>query len=115
MRITKELKKTFEESARNLVERYNPYIHRATRYNIGDKKMFIYAGEHLTEEEINKAYYETAVKDIQAGYEQRMVGYYDKWYRYSHADEGAAYDAGVKLATSNPKCKDTFTIIECNG
>lgn len=43
-----------------------------------------------------------------------MVGYYDKWYRYSHADEGYAYDVGQRLATENPKCSTEFNIIEYN-
>lgn len=113
MRITKALKKTFEDKARELVQRYNPYIAKSTQYAIGGVPMYIYAGESMTKEEIDTAYFETAVKDMQRGYEERMVGFYDKWYRYSHADEGAAYDAGVRMAADNPKCKPNCQYIEC--
>ena len=89
-KITKALKKRFEEKAKELCERYNPY-----------------------REQIDVEYIDTAVKDIQYGYEQRMAGYMDKWYRYNHADEGAAYEAGQRMAADTGKCPEEFTIIEC--
>ena len=114
MRITKALKTTIDNIAKELVTTYNPYVEKAIKYFIGDTPMFIYADTVMTKEQIDNAYYETAVKDVIRGYEERMVGYYDKWYRYSHADEGRAYDRGQRLATENPKCSCEFYIIECN-
>ena len=114
MRITKAMKAEFQRKAEELVKRYNPYKEKATRYFIDSKPTYIYNGVHYSEKEIDDAYIETATKDIERGYEERMVGYYDKWYRYSHADEGAAYDAGQRIATENPKCSTEFNIIEFN-
>lgn len=113
MKISKALRKQFEDKARELVARCNPYIEQAVKYAVGGTAMFLYAGQAMTLDEINQAYFETAVKDIQYGYEQRMVGYYDKWYRYSHTDEGAAYDAGQRMAADTGKCSKEFHIIEC--
>ncbi|MBR0542495.1 MAG: hypothetical protein IJK26_09900 [Clostridia bacterium] len=116
MRITKALQKQFEEKARELVARYNPYANkrdRSTLYFIDGKPMYLFLGKSLTQEQIDAEYYETCLKDIQAGYEQRMTGYYDKWYRYNHADEGTAYDAGCRMAADNPKCKNECTYIPC--
>lgn len=114
MKITKAMKKMFENKARELVQSYNPYIKRSVEYAIGGTPMFIFLDKSMTKEEIDNAYIETAVKDIQAGYEQRMVGYYDKWYRYNHSDEGRAYDAGQRMAADTDKCPDEFQIIECS-
>jgi len=44
-------------------------------------------------------------KDFAAGKRDRMIGYYDKWYRYNRNDDGSAYDDGVKAALKDPKCK----------
>ncbi len=55
---------------------------------------------------------ETTVKDFQAGKRDRCAGYYDKWYRYNRADDGAAYDAGCKAAIDSGKASDHVTIIE---
>lgn len=71
-------------------------------------------GSVKTEAEINLVYMNTAKRDIQSGYNDRMVGYYDKWYRYERADEGRAYDIGCQLAMDNPKCSEEFHIIEIN-
>ena len=115
MRITKALKKQFEDKARELVVRYNPYIKQAVKYAVDSVTMFLYEGQVMTLNEINQAYFDTAVKDIEYGYKQRMVGYYDKWYRYSHADNGAAYDVGQRIATDTGKCVNNFQIIEYNN
>lgn len=115
MRITKELKKAFADKAQELVQRYNPYIARATKYAVGDVPMYLYAGKSMTKEQIDDCYLETALHDMQRGYEERMVGFYDKWYRYSHADEGAAYDIGVRMAADNPKCRPECQYIECQS
>lgn len=118
MRITKALKTQFEEKAKQLVGECNPYTKKAIAYFIGGKQMFLgFDNQSFTKEEIDQNYFETACKDIQRGYEERMVGWYDKWYRYSRTDEGRAYDAGQRMAADNPKCPAEFNIIEiaeCN-
>ncbi len=76
----------------------------------------------LTNAEINEAIKEldnisceaqriTAKNDIKAGYRDRMLGYYDKWYRYNKRDEGAAYDKGVQLAIKRKTCEPDMRII----
>jgi len=50
------------------------------------------------------------VTDEQRGYSDRRAGFYDKWYRYNRADDGAAYDKGCVRAT-NGKCPEYFTLI----
>ena len=52
--------------------------------------------------------------DFEAGKRDRLVGYYDKWYRYNHSDSGMAYDDGCKAAVASGKATDNCTIIECN-
>ncbi len=105
--------KQVEELARQALAKGNPYIKMAVKYMMGGKPMFLYANEKMTKEDIDKAYMETAAKDIKWGYEQRGVGYYDKWYRYNRADEGRAYDLGVRLAAETAGCRELFDIIEC--
>lgn len=117
-KITKALKKQFEEKARELCERYNPYEKKrdcSIPYFIGKTPMFLFKplNKSLTKEQIDAEYIDTAVKDIQTGYEQRMAGYMDKWYRYNRSDEGTAYEAGQKMAADTGKCPEEFTIIEC--
>lgn len=117
-KITKALKKQFEEKAKELCEEYNPYREdreRSIPYFIGKTPMFYFKAlnKSLTKEQIDAEYIDTAVKDIQYGYEQRMAGYMDKWYRYNHADEGAAYEAGQRMAADTGKCPEEFRIIEC--
>lgn len=34
---------------------------------------------------------QTNVNDFNQGQKERMIGYYDKWYRYNRSDDGAAY------------------------
>lgn len=54
--------------------------------------------------------------DEARGMKDRLAGYYDKWYRYNRADDGAAYDAGCVKAVNSGKCPvDRFTLIEANG
>ena len=91
----------------------NPYIKASVRYMVDKTPMFIHPSGTMTQEEIDAAYISTASKDIRFGYEARKVGYYDKWYRYNRADEGRAYDLGVRLAANTPGCPDEFHIIEC--
>jgi len=54
------------------------------------------------------------LKDFTKGFNERLAGYYDKWYRRYHRDEGAAYDDGVQAATLDPRCNSDCFIIECN-
>ena len=49
--------------------------------------------------------------DEARGYRDRKAGYYDKWFRYNRADEGAAYDAGCVRAVNTGKCPEYFTLI----
>lgn len=117
MKITKDLQKLFAEKAVELALDYNPYLHNATPYAIDGREMYIYAGKSMTREQIDEAYVETAVKDIQKGFEERMSGYYDKWYRYERMDCGIAYDTGQHLAAEREKCPKQFRVIEiadCN-
>lgn len=117
MRITEKLKKQFENKAKELCAEYNPYIKNCIEYAIDGSPRYLYGDVSLTKEQIDAEYIKTASKDIQKGYEERMVGYYDKWYRYSRSDEGCAYDAGQRIASSSPKCPEHFNIIEiaeCN-
>lgn len=102
-----------KELATKALERGNPYIKAATKFFVGNTPMFLYAGESMTKEAIDKAYFETACKDIRNGYNERAVGYYDKWYRYTRADEGRAYDFGVRLAAGTAGCTEEMTIIPC--
>jgi len=50
--------------------------------------------------------------DETRGYKDRLAGYYDKWYRYNRADDGAAYDRGCVRAVDTGKCPERFTLIE---
>lgn len=50
--------------------------------------------------------------DEARGEADRLAGYYDKWYRYNRADEGAAYDRGCAIAVESGSCPETFTLIE---
>ncbi len=53
------------------------------------------------------------VTDFQRGYKDRMIGYYDKWYRYNRQDDGAEYDRGAVEASNNPKCREDVTFTPC--
>lgn len=83
-------------------------------YFIDGKKHFLLDnGESVSEETWNSWQEETAKKDEAAGYRDRKAGYYDKWYRYNRADNGAAYDSGCVRAVNEGKCADDFHNIEC--
>ena len=92
----------------------NPYIKGATEFFVDRSPRYLRFGEVYTREEIDNAYRETAARDIRAGYEERMVGYYDKWYRYRHSDGGRAYDIGQREAANTDGCSAEFQIIEFN-
>ena len=53
------------------------------------------------------------VNDFILGYKDRMNGYYDKWYRYNRADDGAEYDRGCVQAIDDGAVKtEQFILIE---
>lgn len=108
--MTKEMFNVITDTARKMAEQYNPYKEKATKYYIANEPMYVWRDTHYTETEILEAYIETAIRDMIRGYEMRLIGFYDKWYRYNHADEGRAYDAGQKMATENPKCAENCII-----
>ena len=91
----------------------NPYMVGAVKFFIDHKPMYIYGTQTYSAEELNEAYRKTARHDIENGYKERNVGYYDKWYRYCRADEGRAYDKGVRLAIDSGKAPAEYHIIEC--
>ena len=106
-------KKQLNEAIAKAIQ-INPYIKNCVVYYKGYQEMYLWKGVgSFTAEELLEEYRKTAEKDIIHGYEERMVGYYDKWYRYSRADEGRAYDLGVKIAAQSGKCPEEFTIIPC--
>ena len=106
-------KQQIKEAVAKAIASGNPYIKKSVQFFIDHTPMYLYAGQMMTKEQLDTEYAKTAEHDIQMGYKDRMVGYYDKWYRYSHADEGRAYDLGVRIATASPKCPEEFNIIGC--
>lgn len=111
--MKKITKAQVKELAQRALESGNPYAAKAIKYMIGYTEMFIFAGQSMTKDQIDEAYLETAMKDVEHGYNERGVGYYDKWYRYTRADEGRAYDLGVKLAAATAGCVADMIIIPC--
>lgn len=111
--MKKITKAQIKELAIEALRRGNPYEAKAIKYRIGYTPMFLYAGTRMTKEQIDQAYLETACKDIINGYNERGVGYYDKWYRYTRADQGRAYDLGVRLAADTAGCAEEVNIIPC--
>lgn len=57
---------------------------------------------------------QTNVNDFIQGKKDRMIGYYDKWYRYNRTDDGASYDAGCRAAIESGRAKNECIIIEYN-
>jgi len=51
--------------------------------------------------------------DFQKGRQDRLAGFYDKWYRYNRPDDGAEYDRGCSDAVNTGRCPEHFTLIEC--
>ena len=80
------------------------------KYFIGTEEHIIANGEDITE-----AVKATEAADEKRGYDERMAGYYDKWYRYNRHDNGAAYDKGVARAANGGKCMGDMIIIPCMG
>lgn len=108
----KNLNKKELDALANTLLANNPYVLNATEYYKGYTPMYLLYGSSYTKEELDDSYLKTAKMDIEVGFRDRMVGYYDKWYRYNRSDEGRAYDLGVKRALENPKCVGDFNIIE---
>ena len=106
-------KERLNEAIAKVMAAGNPYIDRSTMFYKDRSLLYLYGGTVLTAEEINTAYRNTVKHDIEAGYKERMVGYYDKWYRYTRADSGRAYDEGVRIATESEKAPAEYHIIEC--
>lgn len=78
-------------------------------YNIGNKKSYLLPdGTKITEEELKVL----KEKNFNKGYQDRMAGYYDKYYRYNTFDNGASYDAGYESATKKDNCPKHCEIIE---
>ena len=102
-----------EQELHKVISQGNPYLSKAIQFFIGHQPMYLYAGEFMSREQLDIEYSKTAKHDLLAGYKERRVGYYDKWYRYSRADEGRAYDAGVRLAVSEESTPSEMHIIEC--
>lgn len=110
--MTKSTEKTIREKAQQIAQQINPYVIKSIKFYRGSTPIYLYQdGKSYTGDELNAMYAATAYKDMINGYNDRMVGYYDKWYRYTRMDEGAAYDIGVKMATAEPKCKSELIII----
>lgn len=84
--------------------RLNPYVTLSQELELADGsgRMYLYLdGKLYTRDDLDKAYYDTCLKDIKCGFNDRIAGYYDKWYRYSRKDEGYAYDKGSRYAVDN--------------
>ena len=113
--MTKAIEKIIREKTAQMVKESNPYKDVSTKFFKGNEPLFLHpCGISYTESEIDDAYAKTVSKDMTNGFNERMVGYYDKWYRYNRIDEGRAYDAGVQLAAQQSKCPEELIIIPCN-
>ena len=109
----KELETAAQAAALKALESGNPYKISATVFYIGHEARYIYAGEVFTAAALDMEYLKTAAKDFINGYRDRAAGYYDKWYRYTRADEGRGYDMGVKEALKEEKTPAEMHIIPC--
>lgn len=105
-------KKVIKEAVEKLAEK-NPYKREAVAYVVRGEEAYLWRHKTYSEQELREMYAETVEKDFYWGAMDRVAGYYDKWYRYNHADEGAAYDLGQRWAADNCKCADGFVIIPC--
>jgi hypothetical protein len=108
-------KRSLESALAIVVKAGNPYKNQSIQFFIDRQPRFIFKDEVYTTESLDQIYEQTATKDIEKGYADRMVGYYDKWYRYNRADNGRAYDKGVELAMNQPSCKEYMVIIPNMG
>lgn len=89
--------------------------HHAIPYFQGTTPCLMISGAwHNTLDELKEEYRKTMTKDIENGYKERQVGYYDKWYRYCRFDSGFAYDIGVRACLDKDDVKaEGFQLIEC--
>ena len=63
--------------------------------------------------DINQSEYDELVaKYFKKGYDERMVGFYDKWYRYN-TEFAFAYDKGVMAAVESGRAVPDCQIISC--
>lgn len=62
----------------------------------------------------NAIFTPTQQREYDAGYRDRMAGYYDKWYRRYGSKDGKYYDLGVHSALQDGVKTENFTLIECN-
>lgn len=84
------------------------------KYFVDGEVRYLIGGKSYTEGELQALREETARKDEQAGYNDRRVGVYDKWYRYNRTDDGAAYDRGQQRAVGDMRYGVTeVSVIEC--
>lgn len=116
MKINNELNNEATAMAQHLCETHNPYRSTAEVQIIQGSTLVVYRAQNgglYTAKALDEEYKKTAKHDFIRGYNDRIVGYYDKWYRYNHADSGRAYDEGVKYATQQNKCAKEMHIIEC--
>ena len=82
-----------------------------TQYFIDGQPHYMHNGKSLTQSDKD----EIDQKNYKLGYEHRMSGSYDKWYRYNTYDDGLMYDRGCRAAADSPKCESECVIIECCG
>lgn len=111
--MRKITEKEIKDLAQEALRRGNPYLNNARAYPYGGQILYLYGERLYSEQELNDAYLETAMKDVKSGYGERGAGYYDKWYRYTRADGGRAYDLGVRLAADTPGCCQECQFIGC--
>ncbi len=102
----REIEKIFNEAHLR-----NPYMELSTPYEKDPEKRRLFTDKNIyTVEELDDTYKNTAMNDIKLGYRDSQMGYYDKWYRYCRADNGRAYDLGVKQVLLD-ECSQ-ITVIE---
>lgn len=111
MKKLKLRKGELKTAVSELVTAGNPYIGNSIQFFIDRQPRFIYKDKVYTSEELDEIYEQISTKDMQKGFSDRMVGFYDKWYRYNREDNGKAYDKGVELATKEDECSEEVTFI----
>lgn len=113
------MKKLNEETLKTAVAKIvtagNPYKYKSVLFFIDRQPRYIFNDTVYTVEELDEIYEQIVTRDIEKGYADRMVGYYDKWYRYNRIDNGKAYDKGVELATKEDECSEEVTFISSLG
>jgi hypothetical protein len=88
-------------------------MYQVINYYIGGKaaKMHLVNGREVSERDVETM----RAKNFKKGYAERMIGFYDKWYRCNAFDGGESYDGGVAEALKQPDCVPDCQIIECAG